>query len=71
MEATGSFGEVRITGFGPNSLRGEPVSSLTPRRLTGAPADLTAGPGDRGAEIPLPVVQAATGNGGRDAAPSA
>ena len=71
VEAAGSFGEVRITGFGPNSLLGEPVSSLLPRRLSGSPGGATADLDDWGAEIPLPVVQAATGNGGRDAVPSA
>jgi len=68
VEATGSVGEVRITGCGPNSLLGEPVSSLTPRRLSGSPAGPPANPSDWGAAIPLPVVQAAIR--GREASPS-
>ena len=70
-EATGNFGDVRITGFGPNSLLGEPMGSLAPRRRTGAPASPTADLGGWGAEIPLPVVQATTGNGAREAMRSA
>ena len=69
-EAAGSFGRVRITGFGPNSLRGEPVGSAPPRRLPGGAPGLTSDPDGWGAEILLPVVPAATGNGAREAMPS-
>ena len=70
VEAAGSFGEVRITGFGPNSLLGEPVSSLTPRRLPGSAPGLTSDRDGWGGEIPLPVVPAATGNGACEAMPA-
>ena len=66
-DATGSFGEVEITGFGPNSLLGELLHAPEPRRLGGEPEPSAAAWSVPGAEIPLPVVQAPAGNGSREA----
>ena len=69
MEATGSFGEVTITGFGPNSLLGDLVSSPRLRLLASELPIPSAEPGAWKSEIPLPVVQAAP-SGAREAMPS-
>ena len=70
VDAAGSFGEVVITGFGPNSLLGELTGSPKPGRL----ADGAAGPNPEWSvgdgAIPLPVVQEAGGRGASGAAVS-
>ncbi len=65
VEATGGFGEVMITGYGPNSLIGELVSSPKQRRSARESPAPAAGPDAWASEIPLPVVQAVSGSGVR------
>ena len=59
-DAVGSFGEVEITGFGPNSLLGEWLHSREPR-LPGGGSAASAGEWSvPGSEILLPVLEART-----------
>ena len=60
--AIGGFGEVTITGFGPNSLLGELVDSSKPRSA-GEAVTPSAGSDAWTTEIALPVVPSAPGNG--------
>ena len=59
-EAVGSFGEVEITGFGPNSLLGEWLHSREPRLPGGGSAVSTGEWSVPGSEILLPVLEART-----------
>ena len=66
-DATGSFGEVEITGFGPNSLLGKLLHSPKPRRIGGESAASSTRWSAPGSEILLPVVQATVANGVQEA----
>ncbi len=62
-EAAGSFAEVVVTGFGPNSLLGELVEAPKLRHAAGEAPVPVAGPESWSSGIPLPVVQAGAGAG--------
>ena len=66
VEAIGGFGEVMITGFSPNSLRGKLVSSREPRRTALESPAPSADPDAWTSEIPLPVVPAVPGSNVRE-----
>ena len=61
VEATGSFAEVAITGYGPNSLTGELVRSPSSRRPAGGSSGFSSGDPAWAPEVLLPVVQAGGG----------
>ena len=67
IDATGGFGEVEITGFGPNSLRGKLLSSPKPLRIGGVSATSGMEWSLPRSEVSLPVIQATAASGAREA----
>ena len=66
-DAIGRFETVRITGFGPNSLRGELLAPVS--RRGGSSSGSRRPRSEWAPEVPLPVVQAADGPVGERIAP--
>lgn len=71
VQAIGSFCDVTITGFGPNSLIGELSRSAASLRTAGGPSGSGFSPAPPAwmPEIPLPVIQAGRGRAGDTARP--